>query len=62
MKRVLKWPKHISKTAAITALDVPTVRCSILWDFYREWLHGKNLELQLSGCVMLALSDSHCVW
>ena len=26
-KRILKWPKHHSNTAAATALDVPSMRC-----------------------------------
>ena len=27
VKRVLKWPKHHSNTAAVAALDVPTMKC-----------------------------------
>ena len=30
MKRILKWPKHFSNTAAITVLDVPTMECRVL--------------------------------
>ena len=26
VKRMLKWPKHLSNTAALTTLEVPTVR------------------------------------
>ena len=29
-KRILKWPKHHSNTAAIVALELPTMRCQIL--------------------------------
>ena len=29
-KRILIWPKHHSNTAAIVALQLPTVRCRIL--------------------------------
>ena len=27
VKRILKWPKHLSNTAAVIALEVPTMRC-----------------------------------
>ena len=30
VKRVLKWPKHHSNTAAITALEMPTMRSRLL--------------------------------
>ena len=30
VKRVLKWPKNHSKTAAITALEMPTMRSRLL--------------------------------
>ena len=30
VKRVLKWPKHHSNTAAVAALDVPTMKCRVL--------------------------------
>ena len=30
VKRILKWPKHFSNTAAITVLDVPTMECRVL--------------------------------
>ena len=26
VNRMLKWPKHLSNTAALTTLEVPTVR------------------------------------
>ena len=29
-KRILKWPKHFSNTAAITALELATMRCRVL--------------------------------
>ena len=29
-KRILKWPKFHSNTAAVTALDVPSMKCRIL--------------------------------
>lgn len=29
VKRVLKWPKHLSNTAAIATLDVTTMKCSL---------------------------------
>jgi len=28
-KRILKWPKHFSNTAAITALELATMRCRV---------------------------------
>ena len=30
MKRIPKWPKHLSNTASTTALEVPTMRYMIL--------------------------------
>ena len=30
MKRILKWPEDLSNTAAIVALEAPTMRCRIL--------------------------------
>ena len=30
VKRVLKWPKYHSNTAAIAVLDVPTMKCRVL--------------------------------
>ena len=30
VKKILKWPKHLSNTAAIVALEMPTMRCRIL--------------------------------
>ena len=29
VKRVLKWPKHHSNTAAIAVLDIPMMKCRI---------------------------------
>ena len=29
-KRILKWPKHHSNTAAIVGFELPTMRCRIL--------------------------------
>ena len=29
-KRILQWPKHFSNTAAVTALELPTMRCRVL--------------------------------
>ena len=29
-KRILQWPKHFSNTAAVTALELPTMRCMVL--------------------------------
>jgi len=29
-KRILKWSKHFSNTAAITALELATMRCRVL--------------------------------
>ena len=30
VKRVFKWPKHLSNTAAIATLDVSTMKCRVL--------------------------------
>ena len=30
VKRILKWPGHFSNTAAITALELPTMGCKVL--------------------------------
>ena len=30
VKRILKWPKHFSNTAALTGLEVPTMKCRVL--------------------------------
>ena len=30
VKRILKWPKQFSNMAALTALEVPTMKCSVL--------------------------------
>ena len=38
MKRILKWPRHFSNTAALTALEVPTMRCS----------HGLSVQIRES--------------
>ena len=64
-KRVLKWPKHYSNTAAIISLDIPTMKCRILvrnLGFLRRVM-GRDTD-SLSGCVVLALCnevDSICL-
>ena len=58
VKRVLKWPKHHSNTAAIVVLDVPTMKCRVLMrklGFLRRVMAGDSDGL--SGSVMLALCD-----
>ena len=56
-KRVLKWPKHHSNTAAIATLDVPTMKCRVLvrkLGFLKRVME-RDID-SLSGCVVLALS------
>ena len=65
VKRVLKWPKHHSNTAAIATLDVPTMKCRVLvrkLGFLKRVM-GRDAD-SLSGCVVLALCnevDSICL-
>ena len=57
-KRILKWPKHHSNTAAATALDVPSMRCRVLirkLSFLQRIV--KSTPASLSGRALLALSD-----
>ena len=57
-KRVLKWLRHHSNTAAVTALEVPMMRYKIL---VRKlgFLHCVVVSnpVSLMGCVILALCD-----
>ena len=59
VKQVLKWPRHHSNTAAITALEVPMMRYRI---FVRKlgFLHRvvESNPVSLTGCMMLALCDA----
>ena len=65
VKRVLKWPKHHSNTAAIATLDVPTMKCRVLvrkLGFLKRVM-GRDAD-SLSRCVVLALCnevDSICL-
>ena len=58
MKRILKWPKHLSDNAAVTVLDVPAMRYRLLVNKlgFLSWLIGKSSPC-LSGRVVLALCD-----
>ena len=58
VKRVLKWPKHLSNTAAITVLDVPTIRCRVFLRKlgFLQRVVRRNTD-SLSGRVVLALCD-----
>ena len=56
-KRILKWPKHHSNTAAIVALELSTMRCQILLRklaflqiFLRDDPVGVGVEV-LHACV-----------
>ena len=65
VKKVLKWPKHHSNTAAIATLDVPTMKCRVLVKKlgFLKRLMGRDTD-SLSGCVVLALCnevDSICL-
>ena len=56
VKRVLKWPKHHSNTAAITALHVPTMKSRVLvrkLGFLKRVMSRDVYSL--SGSVLLAL-------
>ena len=58
VKRLLKWPKHHSNTAAITALDVPTMRSRLLvtkLGFLQRVMERDSGSL--SGRVLEALCD-----
>ena len=58
VKRVLKWLKHYSNTAAIAVLDVPTTKCRVLvrkLGFLMRVMAG-DMD-SLSGSVLLALCD-----
>ena len=58
VKRVLKWPKHHSNTAAITALEMPTIRSRLLvtkLGFLRRVMESSSGSL--SGRVLEALCD-----
>ena len=58
VKRVLKWPKHHSNTAAITALDMPTMRSRLLvtkLGFLRRVMERDSGSL--SDRVLEALGD-----
>ena len=58
VKRILKWPKHHSNTAAATALEVPTMRCRVLIRKLSFLQHVvKSNSTCLSGTALLALSD-----
>ena len=48
VKQVLKWSWHHSNTAAITALNVSTMRCRILVKFFLWRILGSDLN-SLSG-------------
>ena len=52
VKRILKWPRHFSNTAALTALEVPTMKCRILerkLGFLRQVIgrEGRGLSVQV---------------
>ena len=57
-KRILKWPKHHSNTAAATTLEVSTMRCRVLirkLSFLHRVVNSNSASL--SGTALLALSD-----
>ena len=58
VKRMLKWPKHLSNTAALTTLEVPTVRSQVLLR-KMSFLHRvmNSNPFSLSGWTVLALSQ-----
>lgn len=50
VKRVLKWPKNHSNTAAIAILDVPTIKCRVLVWKLGFWKRVMNKDADsLSG-------------
>ena len=55
---MLKWPKHLSNTAALTTLEVPTVRSRVL-QRKLSFLHrvANSNPFSLSGRTVLALSQ-----
>ncbi len=58
VKRMLKRPKHHSNTAALTVVEVPTMRCKVLerkLGFLQTVLKGAPSTL--SGRTLFALSD-----
>ena len=57
-KRILKWPKHHSNSAAATTLEVSTMRCRVLirkLSFLQRVVNSNSASL--SGTALLALSD-----
>ena len=65
VKRMLKWPKHLSNTAALATLDVPTMRSRVL-QRKLSFLHRvvNSSLFSLSGRTVFALSqdiDSLCL-
>ena len=64
-KRVLKWPKHHSNTAAIAVLDIPTMKCRILVRKLGFLKRVINRDVTtLGGSVVLTLGsevDSLCL-
>ena len=65
VKRMLKWPKHLSNTVALATLDVPTVRSRVL-QRKLSFLHRvvNSSLFSLSGRTVFALSqdiDSLCL-
>ena len=57
-KRILKWPKHFSNTAATATLELPSMRCRILVAklYFLARVLRKGPE-DLSGRVVLSLCD-----
>ena len=55
VKRKLKWPKYLSNTAALTTLDVPTVRSKRKLSFLHRVVNSNPFSL--SGRTVLALSQ-----
>ncbi len=45
VKRALKWPKHLSNTAAVTVLDVPSMSCRILETFLHRVMSDRSSQL-----------------
>ena len=58
MKRMLKWPKHHSNTAALATLEVSTIRSKVLLRKLAS-LHRvvKSDPFSFSGRTVLALSQ-----
>ena len=58
VKRILKWPKHHSNSAAATTLEVSTMRCRVLirkLSFLQRVVNSNSASL--SGTALVALSD-----